>query len=202
MAHTFPRSFGEICRLTKITPNVNHIKSCEYHNLKMSKRYIACTSKYFNLVCWKCGKERSKNIFCEHCRIIQKPSETENYFSIFGLKEKFNLDQVQLTNKFRQLQNLVHPDKFSNKWVLLNVECVVICWGFPCCRSYEEKIISEEYSSLLNKAYSYLQTPLKRAEYLLKVNGRAISESETIDEPTFLMDMMTLNEEVCIALIA
>lgn len=64
-------------------------------------------------------------------------------------------------------------------------------------RSSEERNISEEYSSLLNKAYSYLQTPLKRAEYLLNLKGETISESDTINEPTFLMEMMTLNEEVC-----
>lgn len=65
-------------------------------------------------------------------------------------------------------------------------------------RSNLEKNISEEYSSLLNKAYGNLQIPLKRAEYLLKLKGEEISEAATIDEPTFLMKMMNLNEEVCI----
>lgn len=64
-------------------------------------------------------------------------------------------------------------------------------------RSDEEKVISEEYSTLLNKAYNYLQTPLKRAEYLLKLKGgESILDSETVDEPAFLMEVMTLNEEV------
>lgn len=38
---------------------------------------------------------------------------------------------------------------------------------------------------------------MKRAEYLLNLKGETISESDTINEPTFLMEMMTLNEEVC-----
>lgn len=74
------------------------------------------------------------------------------------------------------------------------------CSDFNNCRSNEEKNISEEVSSFLNIAYNHLQTPLKRAEYLLKLCGETISESDTINEPTFLLEMMRLNEEVGVSL--
>lgn len=64
------------------------------------------------------------------------------------------------------------------------------------CRTNEEKKFSEECSSLLNKAYSCLYTPLKRAEYLLKLKGDQIEESQMFCEPSFLNNMMSLNEEV------
>ncbi|KAJ8929653.1 hypothetical protein NQ314_017636 [Rhamnusium bicolor] len=129
--------------------------------------------------CWNCGAER-KNIslvFCEKCNMIQNPHEKENYFKVFDIQEKFNIDQQLLRSKFRKLQSLLHPDKFSN-------------------RTDQEKTISEEYSSLLNKAYSNLQVPLKRAEHLLNLKGEEVGESQSITDPSFLLEIMTLNEEV------
>lgn len=64
-------------------------------------------------------------------------------------------------------------------------------------RSNQEKNISEEYSSLVNKAYDIIQTPLKRAIHLLSLKGEEVREGHEIDDPEFLMEIMELNEEVC-----
>lgn len=67
---------------------------------------------------------------------------------------------------------------------------------FLCCfSSNEEKQISANYSSLVNKAYNCLLTPLKRAEHLLKLYGNHINENQSVDA-NFLIEMMELNEEV------
>jgi molecular chaperone HscB len=63
-------------------------------------------------------------------------------------------------------------------------------------RSDEEKNISENYSSLVNKAYGTLQAPLKRALHLLSLRGEEIEEGQKVDDPEFLMEIMELNEEV------
>lgn len=63
-------------------------------------------------------------------------------------------------------------------------------------RSDEEKAISENYSSLVNKAYSVLQSPLKRAIHLLAIKGEQIQEDQKLENPQFLMEIMELNEEV------
>lgn len=34
-----------------------------------------------------------------------------------GMPKQFLLDTSELTAKFRKLQGVVHPDKFSNKYV-------------------------------------------------------------------------------------
>jgi molecular chaperone HscB len=57
--------------------------------------------------------------------------------------------------------------------------------------------LSDEWSSLINKAYKILQSPLERGEYLLKLNGYELPEKNTIDDPEFLMEMMERNEQVC-----
>lgn len=67
---------------------------------------------------------------------------------------------------------------------------------FCVCRTDEEQNISVEYSSLLNKAYSNLQVPLKRAEHLLNLRGEHIGEDQGVEDPMFLMEVMELNEEV------
>lgn len=82
-----------------------------------------------------------------------------------------------LTTKFRNFQSQIHPDKFSGK-------------------SDEEQNLSSEWSSLINKAYKTLQSPLERGEYLLRLHGVTLPEDNTISDPEFLMEMMEKNEEV------
>ncbi|CAH1155304.1 unnamed protein product [Phaedon cochleariae] len=129
--------------------------------------------------CWKCGAEwsRPSELFCGKCQVLQHPIQKENYFKLFGIEEKFDIDQTFLKNKFRNLQSLVHPDKFENK-------------------THEEQTISEEYSSLANKAFSILQPSLNRAEHLLALKGHVMGKIDTVDDSSFLMEIMTLNEEI------
>ncbi|XP_022903150.1 iron-sulfur cluster co-chaperone protein HscB-like [Onthophagus taurus] len=75
------------------------------------------------------------------------------------------------------MQAVLHPDKFTN-------------------RSEDEKKISEEYSSLINKGYNTLQGPLSRALHMLWLKNEVIEESNKSDDPEFLMEVMELNEEL------
>ena len=96
---------------------------------------------------------------------------------MLGVEKTFSLNQAELTKKFRQLQTVVHPDKFSNK-------------------SETEQNLSAEWSSLINKAYTTLSTPIRRGEYLLKLKDVEIPEGNTAVDKEFLMEMMERNEEV------
>ncbi|XP_019753301.2 iron-sulfur cluster co-chaperone protein HscB [Dendroctonus ponderosae] len=130
--------------------------------------------------CWKCGLERKSvaGLFCDQCKVLQTPLETKNFFRIFNLDEKFDIDAKELRMQYRRLQAQLHPDKFTQK-------------------TAEEKEISESFSSLVNKAYNNLQFPLKRAEHLLELRGDQLNEKENaVDDPEFLMEMMELNEEL------
>lgn len=60
----------------------------------------------------------------------------------------------------------------------------------------EEKIISEEYSALVNKAYSTLINPLERGLYMLKLSGFSIEEDTKEMDKTFLIEIMERNEEI------
>ncbi|XP_061402626.1 iron-sulfur cluster co-chaperone protein HscB [Musca vetustissima] len=91
--------------------------------------------------------------------------------------QTFALEASMLTKRFRQLQSLVHPDKFTNK-------------------TSREQSNSADWSSLINKAYKTLLVPIERGQYLLKLNGREIPQDNSALNKEFLMEMMERNEEV------
>jgi len=130
-------------------------------------------------ICWKCGKPLTDDDtnFCPHCTAVQPPNKDQNYFSVFGFKEDYDINLRLLQKSFTKLQIHLHPDKFTMK-------------------SSVEQQLSEQASSHLNKAYSTLLDPLQRALYMLELHGVIFDESTTSANPSLLMDMMDLNEEV------
>jgi molecular chaperone HscB len=105
--------------------------------------------------CWSCGVAGAAH-FCESCGKVQPPSPS-NYFSFFGLPCQLNLDVAALEKNFYQLSRKLHPD--------LNAAA-----------SDEEKEWSLLQSSLLNDAYRTLKDPIKRTQYLLRLEGVELEE--------------------------
>ncbi|XP_045770354.1 trypsin, alkaline C-like [Maniola jurtina] len=129
--------------------------------------------------CWSCGKNDSNllsNLFCPHCKALQKPDKSENFFKILGVKETYDLDETELSKKYKDLQKNLHPDKYAN-------------------RNKEEQDISAQYSSMVNDAYKTLLEPLARGVYMLRLRGKEIPENTEADQE-FLMKIMEKNEEV------
>lgn len=72
------------------------------------------SSKLLNTLCWKCNSAVEKGLlFCDKCFVIQRPSNEGNFFQLFGLKNVYDVDDLALSKKFRELQKVLHPDKFS-----------------------------------------------------------------------------------------
>ncbi|KAK4877873.1 hypothetical protein RN001_010379 [Aquatica leii] len=152
-----------------------------YHTLQ-NRLFLQHCKTFFKsysesaLKCWNCGTVRTTDaLLCTQCNLLQKPHDTSNYFAVLNVEQTFDIDPKSLTNKYRQLQAVLHPDKYSNK-------------------SQAERDISLTYSSLVNNAYNTLQVPLKRAIHLLKLYGVNIDQEVT--HPEFLTLIMELNEEV------
>ena len=49
-------------------------------------------------------------------------------------------------------------------------------------------------SSVVNKAYGTLLNPYARAEYILQLQGITIGESESVDDPELIMEIMDARE--------
>jgi len=95
---------------------------------------------------------------------------------VLGVEEKFDVDPKELTEKFRNLQRFLHPDKFSQK-------------------SEQEKEYSASHSSLANKAYSVINKPLSRGLYLLKLQEEDLEGKQDLDQD-FLTHIVELNEQL------
>lgn len=132
--------------------------------------------------CWKCNAPvTSMEFFCSACNAIQPPSETITYFDLMASPKTFDVNTAQLTEKYKELQWKLHPDKFSDV-------------------SEEEKQLSEEQSSRVNEAYNTLLKPLSRGVYLLNLNGEQITEGETtVMDEEFLGNIMELYEEISLS---
>jgi len=103
---------------------------------------------------------------------------SQNYFEIFGLPVDFKLDTVVLTERYRELQKAVHPDKFANA-------------------SDRDRRLAVQQAALINEALETLKFPLKRARYILQLHGVGFDdEKETTQDPTFLMEQMELRESL------
>ncbi|KAJ4433713.1 hypothetical protein ANN_16024 [Periplaneta americana] len=63
-------------------------------------------------------------------------------------------------------------------------------------RVREERQLSEQYSSLVNKAYSTLAQPLSRGLYMLSMRDVYLEEGITATDPQFLTKILEINEEL------
>jgi DNA-directed RNA polymerase subunit N (RpoN/RPB10) len=76
---------------------------------------IKCTLQQ----CWKCGSEiQDSSLFCNQCNTLQKPDERKNYFDVLGIEQRYEVENKELTTKYRELQNILHPDRFNAKNVV------------------------------------------------------------------------------------
>jgi molecular chaperone HscB len=105
--------------------------------------------------CWSCGTMRAVH-FCQACGKVQPPAPVD-YFTFFGLPRKLNLDVAALEKDFYELSRKLHPD--------LNARS-----------DSQEQEWSLQQSSLLNDAHRTLKDPVKRTEYLLKLEGVELEE--------------------------
>ncbi|HZS98291.1 MAG TPA: Fe-S protein assembly co-chaperone HscB [Terriglobales bacterium] len=105
--------------------------------------------------CWSCGTMRAEH-FCSACGKVQPPVPVD-YFTFFGFPRKLNVDVALLEREFYQLSRKLHPDVYSNA-------------------EKREQEWSLEQSSQLNDAYRTLKDPIKRTEYLLRLEGVELEE--------------------------
>ncbi|WP_175282097.1 Fe-S protein assembly co-chaperone HscB [Candidatus Odyssella thessalonicensis] len=110
--------------------------------------------------------------------VVGNPSMS-NAYEIFGLTPKFNIDLLDLEKRFRQGQQLVHPDRFVAK---------------PA----QERAAAAAQALKLTEAYNILRDPLKRAAEYLRAKGSSIpgENGQTVSHSTLLADVMQWREQL------
>jgi len=101
---------------------------------------------------------------------------SKNHFELFGLPASYRVDSELLAERFRELQQALHPDRYA-------------------AAGDREKRLSMQASTLINEAFQTLRDPLQRARYLLSLNGNAGgADRETTQDMAFLMEQMEMRE--------
>lgn len=149
-------------RRSRVRAPAPHEHRIQHMTIDTSKTSATPESGDSTASCWSCGDMRAAH-FCQACGKVQPPLPVD-YFSFFGLPRKLNLDVAQLEREFYELSRKLHPD--------LNARA-----------DKREQEWSLEQSSLLNDAYRTLKDPIKRTQYLLRLEGVELEEqSKTATE--------------------
>ncbi len=101
----------------------------------------------------------------------------KNFFQLFRLPVQFALDAATLSNRYRELQREIHPDRFAGK-------------------GDREQRLAVQYATHVNEAFETLKSPLQRAEYLLSLAGLSDDGQQTTSDMGFLMQQMALRDEL------
>jgi molecular chaperone HscB len=100
----------------------------------------------------------------------------QDFFRLFKLSTRFQIDNAALEQGYLALQELVHPDKSSH---------------LP----EAERRLSMQWATRVNEAYQTLRNPLNRARYLLSLHGVDTQEDSNTSMPVdFLMQQMEWRE--------
>lgn len=89
-----------------------------------------------------------------------------DYFTLFGLPARYQLDTQALSLRFQDLQRQYHPDKFASG-------------------SQAEQLAAVQQSATINQAWQTLRHPLMRAEYLLSYKYCHRAESHDAGDISF-----------------
>ncbi|MGD0131717.1 MAG: Fe-S protein assembly co-chaperone HscB [Bryobacteraceae bacterium] len=92
-----------------------------------------------------------------------------DYYAVLGIPRGLSLSVDDLQQRYYALSRELHPDRFMQK-------------------PEAERQRALDMSSALNDAYRTLKDPIKRAQYLLTLEGFDIGEQRTKDVPPELLE--------------
>lgn len=103
---------------------------------------------------------------------------TQDFFELFGLPARFDVDADRLDRAYREIQAAVHPDRFVNA-------------------PEAERRVSMQRATHVNEAYQTLRSPVRRAAYLLRRHGVDPQfDTNTAMPADFLMEQMEWREAI------
>ncbi len=95
-------------------------------------------------------------------------------FATLGVPRRFTLAPSELEQRHRDLSRALHPDRYVTA-------------------TPSERRVALERAVAVNDAFRQLRDPLRRAEALLTLHGRAVGERDRAP-PALLMEVMELRE--------
>lgn len=102
-----------------------------------------------------------------------------SHFSLLNISPTFDIDITMLESEYFKAQRQYHPDRFVGK-------------------SPEEKMAALQKSIDINEAYGTLKNPLRRAQYLLQLQGIIVGTDADNIKPSheLLAEIIELREQL------
>lgn len=132
--------------------------------------------------CWSCkGPTPVASLFCATCKAVQAPAPVD-HFARLNVERSFEVDVSALDHLYFDLQRQLHPDRFATK-------------------APKEKALSQQQATALNDAYETLKDPLKRADYLVHLEGVDVLPEgcNLVKDQSILMEAMEMREKLTMA---
>ena len=128
-------------------------------------------------MCWHCQSEVSGEYFCGRCVKVQPLSKELDYFTCLNLPRKLQIDEKELEETFYGLSRTFHPDFFTNK-------------------EDGEQSVSLGNTALLNTAYRTLKDPIRRVEYLIRLEAGSAKDIRSAPPADLFEEILELQEDL------
>jgi len=116
------------------------------------------------VICWSCQRPAGSGEKCQSCGALQPPELGADHFQVLGLPRRFDIDTKAAEGRFRVLSREIHPDRFAT--------------ADPRARKF-----SLQRTVQLNEAWKTLKDPIRRAEYLLSLEGWQVGAESGASRP-------------------
>jgi molecular chaperone HscB len=101
-----------------------------------------------------------------------------SHFELFDLEPAYAIDTAALDQSYRDLQALVHPDRYASA-------------------GDAERRASMQLTTRVNEAYRALKDPVQRAKHILELHGVDVAFETNTRMPTdFLLQQLEMREEL------
>lgn len=129
--------------------------------------------------CWNCGAADPVRPFCPACGKVAVRRREQTHFDTFGLTVTLSPDVKALEQTYRDLSLVLHPDRLGTA-------------------SPQERRLSAEQSVALNEGLKILRDPIRRAFYVLALEGVDLEREDgahrTAIDTAFLEDILERRE--------
>jgi molecular chaperone HscB len=116
------------------------------------------------VICWSCQRPAGSGEKCGSCGALQPPQLGADHFQVLGLPRRFEIDVKAAEGRFRALSREVHPDRFAT--------------ADPRARKF-----ALQRTVQLNEAWKTVKDPVRRAEYLLSLEGWEVGAESGASRP-------------------
>lgn len=127
--------------------------------------------------CTTCQVLEQAPLACTDCHDLLAHVQGADYFELFGLPRRFELDEKELARKYLAISRNIHPDRFAGA-------------------GDEMQSFALRASAAINRAHEVLSSPHLRAEYLLETAGGKSAAQDKSVPSDLLAQVMEMREEI------